>query len=307
MAAPTPASWRVAASGVALQLKIIENMVRRGFEQSQQRMAPLSEKELKGIHKELVDTTEAQARILDRICGINTPSASGSTFHRFSELPTELRYIIWELALPSARIFRPWLDDRGIHLYDEHETPAILYACRESRQVAEKHGNFQFGSRTSRSRGFWFNYKRDIAFIHDTDIACSLFNCMNIAVEALNFTCPEDCIKTMKWILTHAPKCQKVIIWFRPWWDDGEYEQWTPRIFAFHDDEDIWGKDFGQEMYQNQPGDNTWRGTKRILESLYSQNETLDRLEITKERLPELEVKEVLRAFKSKSLAETHT
>ncbi|EQB52414.1 hypothetical protein CGLO_07968 [Colletotrichum gloeosporioides Cg-14] len=330
MATPRHASWGAAAAGVTYQLKIIEHVARIGHDLSLQRMPPksLSDKELKGIQKELVDSMEVQARLIDRILGINAPPSGsgvletstrpkvdpGPTFHRFSRLPPELRHMIWELALPGTRFFRPWRDDGGIHLYDEHETPAILYACRESRQVAEKHGDFEFGSRASRSQGFWFNYKRDIAFIHDSiaplvgpDIACSLFNCINLAVESLNFTSPEDCIKTMKWILRHAPKCQKVIIWFRPWFDDIEPEHWTPRMFAFRDDEDIWGKDFRREMYQNQPGDDTWRGTKRILESLYSQKETLDRLGITKEHLPELEGKEVLRAFKSESPAKPHT
>lgn len=77
-----------------------------------------------------------------------------STFHPFSRLPTEIRYAIWELCLPSRRFveaeFLPRLDElssQGFFGHHSHmgltnvnklfsRAPVLSRVCRDSRQVA---------------------------------------------------------------------------------------------------------------------------------------------------------------------------
>lgn len=57
-----------------------------------------------------------------------------SKFHKFQELPTELRLDIWKIACYlECRVHRVWF------IYPIHRTPPVLHACLESREVALKH------------------------------------------------------------------------------------------------------------------------------------------------------------------------
>ncbi|KAG6357188.1 hypothetical protein INS49_015066 [Diaporthe citri] len=119
-------------------------------------------------------------------------------------LPPELRIIIWELLLPGERILRARarfgrdrrnpLDNgssktkkrRGtwhfrvykweIGDYEGHflrlPIPTVLEICRESRQVALRHGSFIFGQRDNvREAGTWWNPDLDVlAFDHSWDL-----------------------------------------------------------------------------------------------------------------------------------------
>lgn len=79
-------------------------------------------------------------------------SANGAGFHRFRELPYELRLQIWETAvfdLPSRvcsfdKIIQEhfesgildWRDPSSLVVFD---SPSLRYVCQASRQVALKH------------------------------------------------------------------------------------------------------------------------------------------------------------------------
>ncbi|KAE9578742.1 hypothetical protein CGMCC3_g5285 [Colletotrichum fructicola] len=277
------------AQGVSEQFRIIEKMAQMGAEQSARCRAPSQTKRLMEIQKELIAMIEVQTRIIERL-----PMISRPTFHRFSRLSNELRHMIWELALPGTRIFCPQRDaGDNICLLEKHKRPAILRTCSESRKVAEKHDDFQFGRNGSRTYGCWFNNNRDIAFIqdfmwHPRNAQLPLNNCKIIAVECTNFTTKNDCIATMKWILGHVPKCQKVIICSRPDSDNLR----SPQMFALRDNEQV--RIFGT-LYE---GAATWGDSKRILENFFSQQATLDALQITEKELPGLEGKEVLETLK---------
>lgn len=118
--------------------------------------------------------------------------------------PPELRVMIWELLLPGKRLLRAraWYgrdprrrpDDgssktkkgRGQWYfrvykwemndyfgYDlEMPIPAVLEICRESRQVALRHGSFIFGQRDKiRETGTWWNPDLDVlGFDHSWDL-----------------------------------------------------------------------------------------------------------------------------------------
>lgn len=61
-----------------------------------------------------------------------SPRASPSSFPQFQHLPTELRYLIWEAAVPEPTVVpRTW----GKFRYNlQRKVPAVLQACSESRR-----------------------------------------------------------------------------------------------------------------------------------------------------------------------------
>lgn len=109
--------------------------------------------------------------------------AAPQTFHRFTELPPELRIAIWELSLPHRvhRFPRPskmfdFLDERWtqeeFHGAEADKRPAIAHVCSEARAVALASGSSKkilflgtttHGDRLSR---VWVDSKRDTAVIN---------------------------------------------------------------------------------------------------------------------------------------------
>lgn len=119
-------------------------------------------------------------------------------------LPPELRIMIWELLLPGKRLLRAraWfgrdrrsrLDDGSSKIKNRRGTwhfrvfewemvdytgrflelpiPTVLKICRESRQVALRHGSFIFGQRDEiRETGTWWNPDLDVlGFDHQWDL-----------------------------------------------------------------------------------------------------------------------------------------
>ncbi|KAI1769652.1 hypothetical protein GGR53DRAFT_473455 [Hypoxylon sp. FL1150] len=91
-------------------------------------------------------------------------AADETTFPRFPELPTELRFLIWELALPR-RVFEirqetATVNSNGEASIDEHAInrsldhpepiaallapPVLLQVCREARKVAMRTGSWKY-------------------------------------------------------------------------------------------------------------------------------------------------------------------
>lgn len=116
-------------------------------------------------------------------------------------LPPELRLMIWELILPGKRILRAraWYGRGWTSLLDDDSSkiegdlgrwyfkvydwkfrdtdgsrlrlgiPEILEICKESRNVALRHGSFIFGRRDkSRDTGTWWNSELDVLGFDDS-------------------------------------------------------------------------------------------------------------------------------------------
>lgn len=108
--------------------------------------------------------------------------AASQTFHRFVDLPPELRNEIWKLSIPHrvTVIPRPnkWYDFQSdiwlqepVHGAKAEKRPVIAHVCTEARAVALANGSSQViysrGYRRPRSSlsRVWFDSKRDTAVL----------------------------------------------------------------------------------------------------------------------------------------------
>ena len=62
------------------------------------------------------------------------PVESSRTFHRFDQLPQELRNAIWELAVPGPRLVDINLGKKNGPI-TSCAPPAMLHVCHESRAI----------------------------------------------------------------------------------------------------------------------------------------------------------------------------
>ncbi|KAH7257161.1 hypothetical protein BKA59DRAFT_552839 [Fusarium tricinctum] len=99
--------------------------------------------------------------------------APATTFHRFRELPTEIRVMIWKLALQTPRIFRsgPASDDFEIDfpmgwvpILNPHKPPASAQACREPRAIFKTEAKQLFGFNEGIYKSLWFSPSMDIFY-----------------------------------------------------------------------------------------------------------------------------------------------
>lgn len=68
---------------------------------------------------------------------------AATAFPRFNQLPPEICKIVWEMALPDARVFMPYEDNEGyiaLAFTLDHKPPAIRSACKEAWLVTEENG-----------------------------------------------------------------------------------------------------------------------------------------------------------------------
>lgn len=107
-----------------------------------------------------------------------------TTFHLFTQLPPELRSMIWDLNLKSlkARIIHARkLKERskvqkGKYRF-RYKVPPILQACRESRRWAQRLHEPSFSSaRRGHGRKYpreyvWFNFDKDIVELNSSDLS----------------------------------------------------------------------------------------------------------------------------------------
>lgn len=57
-----------------------------------------------------------------------------SSFPHFSRLPVELRYLVWEAAVPDPAVIpRTWNSILGYNL--QRKVPSVLHACSEARRL----------------------------------------------------------------------------------------------------------------------------------------------------------------------------
>jgi hypothetical protein len=90
-----------------------------------------------------------------------------TTFHRFRELPAEVRVMTWKLALQTPRIFRlnnnvqfgSWLP-----IINPHKPPACAQACREPRTIFKAEAKQLFGLNGGIYKSLWFSPSKDIVY-----------------------------------------------------------------------------------------------------------------------------------------------
>ncbi|CCU74782.1 hypothetical protein BGHDH14_bghG000610000002001 [Blumeria hordei DH14] len=97
-------------------------------------------------------------------------------FHKFSDLPTEIRLLIWEYAFvprvhelhPCAKLYNEKMTFRS----NSSRTPSIFHVCRESREVAlQKYSLMSYEPRAIGSSGkgilrFYFSPELDTLFLN---------------------------------------------------------------------------------------------------------------------------------------------
>ncbi|GAP90720.2 hypothetical protein SAMD00023353_5200510 [Rosellinia necatrix] len=108
--------------------------------------------------------------------------AAIGTFHLFPSLPTELRLRIWALAAEDPRILHVRAEGRlvwtseteleNITVYSSlTPPPAVLHACRESRQNAPYEKSFLTSSPgVAEVRYIWANFQQDMIYLPDAEI-----------------------------------------------------------------------------------------------------------------------------------------
>lgn len=98
-----------------------------------------------------------------------------SSFTHFSRLPIEVRYLIWEAAVPDpATVPRTWNSPFGYSL--RRKVPAVLHACPESRRLltapakgsyAASCPKYQLVQRPGRyDEGVYLNWRAESIWIH---------------------------------------------------------------------------------------------------------------------------------------------
>jgi hypothetical protein len=116
------------------------------------------------------------------------PWSPPQEFHRFSDLPTELRLLIWREIFPPAGAFL--LDGRiqsfdrldPVHFWlpENREPPVTLYINSESREETRRHYRLAFKhprhdvilqmshsmSMRVRRKPIWFDLRKDVVFLH---------------------------------------------------------------------------------------------------------------------------------------------
>lgn len=115
-----------------------------------------------------------------------------STFTCFGDLPTELRLKVWLFAVRSIppRVITVYPDPR---LQQEHPAPALLHACRESREVGLGFYELSLGNGSQYSdlkrlyippgaKDIYVNFDRDIIYLPFLKLERSIF----LATHTLN-------------------------------------------------------------------------------------------------------------------------
>jgi hypothetical protein len=116
-------------------------------------------------HSEFERKNEA-LRILSKLKA-EIEASNVTTFHPFAELPLELRFKIWKLAMPGPRTVEMRLARAYTsYQYDfvTSEFPTVLHVCRESRLEDLKSFTLAFHS-PRYSFPVYFNFQQDTLFI----------------------------------------------------------------------------------------------------------------------------------------------
>ncbi|KAI1160532.1 hypothetical protein F5B18DRAFT_654531 [Nemania serpens] len=111
-----------------------------------------------------------------------------TVFHSFPRLPAELRHQIWSLAA-GPRILHISVLQTSRSAPTEHTSPipppAVMHACRESRQ----HAPYQKAFFSSRQSFIRVNFQHDMICLADDNV--SQLAPHYVVIERLRFTAPE--------------------------------------------------------------------------------------------------------------------
>ncbi|CAJ0546133.1 Ff.00g096060.m01.CDS01 [Fusarium sp. VM40] len=180
-------------------------------------------------------TTQDGRNILSLKAEVGGPKAQddaarspATTFHRFRELPAEIRVMIWKIALQTPRIFRlgPASDDfaidfqrRWVPILNPHKPPACAQACREPRAVFKTEAKQLFGLNDGIYKSLWFSPSTDIVY-WDREIV-SAFRLGNFGsdfpdIRNLAVDCPGDDDLELEILLRDVssmfPDCKRLIV-----------------------------------------------------------------------------------------------
>ncbi|KAF9879721.1 hypothetical protein CkaCkLH20_02532 [Colletotrichum karsti] len=233
--------------------------------------------------------------------GSSLPSPGGA-FTRFTQLPPEIRKMIWEMALPGPRLFYLHRDSEDtVTVSPIQRPPPMRAACREAWSVTEGHGYFEFGFNATRTWGIWFNPTKDIVFTDYLDTPWEFPKIQNIGLHSDSFFSRGKCISQLELAMEGLTHCRKIVVITRPGYDE-EYEQCSNlRFFSLQDDDLIWSTDYRPHIYEVQDNGVTWGSMKQGLTQLYHEEDTLRRLGIEEKDLPEIVGMEVLMTNKGSS------
>ncbi|KAM0345279.1 hypothetical protein ACHAPU_006678 [Fusarium lateritium] len=123
-------------------------------------------------------TTQDGRQILSLKAEVGEPKALGdappaTTFHRFTELPPEIRVLIWKLCLQNPRIFRlgPDSDDfegdlerRWVPFVFSHKPLACAQVCHEARALFKAETKQLFGLNSGMYKSLRFSPSTDILY-----------------------------------------------------------------------------------------------------------------------------------------------
>lgn len=212
------------------------------------------------------------------------------TFPKFGRLPAEIRKIIWHMALPESRAFVLYIGyPDKICLNQYYKPPSIRGVCKESWDVTEKNGGFEFANVQTETYGIWFNYSKDVVVWLEYDLYDQfmiLKNIQNIAIEWHHFCDEDDCINTLQWVLETMPQCQSVILMTRPQLCNGpeDLDGCTAQLFSMNGTDVIPASSLGD----------TWAHVKKRLQALYHKRSTIRKLGTGAAELPIVEAKELI-------------
>jgi hypothetical protein len=189
---------------------------------------------------------------------------AATTFHRFSELPAELRDEIWELALPGPARRHPKLLLGGIVVLrsppPQTRDPAMLQVNRESRAIAMQFYNMRdyYNCRY----GKFFNFEVDSFYFAGKDL------------PSTGWTKPEYSIFEDEYNISVADrrKIKNITLAF-PW----SFALGSPFIFV---------RKTGQAFFQSLI---TFENVKAVTIEIW-QDDALDIMDIMAPRMPELNV-----------------
>ncbi|KAI8263872.1 hypothetical protein K4K58_012719 [Colletotrichum sp. SAR11_239] len=290
-----------ASSTIAKQCEVIMRMTHALATQGALSVSQTND--LLEIQKTISKTIESQASTLQRLNETQAASKCdfgriipATAFPRFNQLPPEIRKIVWEMALPDARVFMPYEDNEGhiaLAFTLDHKPPAIRSACKEAWLVTEENGEFAFGWRNTRTQGFWFNPSRDIVFFQydelsgEAERAIKAAHTQNIAMEWYELFSQRSCVSQMEWARDDL-KCQKLIVTIRPQILGSVEDIHHARLFKLLDRDYVpipedWDDDDDDDDDENDENDNedendddggqqwsTWAKLKKRLEKIQS-------------------------------------
>ncbi|EXF75515.1 hypothetical protein CFIO01_04975 [Colletotrichum fioriniae PJ7] len=196
-------------------------------------------------------------------------------FPSFRRFPSEIRKIIWEMALPDSRVFEPYDIDKAPMLRKRFRPPAILAVCKESREVANEHGSFAFGWGNTIGGSAWFNPKKDVVIIENPEVyeflETPLSQCQaEILAFHWNYLQGQEEFRSFWNFAENIRSCRRVIILYRSpsnyVYRDGK----SPKLFTLQPSDVVWERCMTDApSYLLYEGDNTWEDVKGVMEGLW--------------------------------------